>query len=328
MNGGLAYCWGWFLAHIPTVGGVLAVVGVVVALPIILGAGWIGFWAAIGSWALAPTAGMTIGILSLVGIFAFRKTIGFFLTIAFIAIVIGFCFPLLKEAINRYSQSGQDELANVLDSQSVQMQSQGVMPAVVIEDAVLYNRDGKVINDSVKKGVELRTISLKKYSLGKNPETFINVMLSNAKGEYFDGECGLIPVRKLKLGTTAAEESRKVEEAKRAKIENTDSDADKISRRELEKETAARTAVATTGCQPDQDKGVYCAHIQPGGFDTLQLPAGEYALVPATAQVRWDKNQYKASGGTLSLAVPRLVFFSFPDNVMSGDITITKKPPS
>ncbi len=280
--------WAFATNHAPTATGILAVIGILFMLPIILGISWIGLWAFVGSMALAPVAGLTIGILSLIGIFAFRKTIGIFLTIAFIAIVIGFCFPILKGAWNRYSAATQIEYANGLDNATLQKQPQGVLPAITIEDSLLYDNNGEITAIKAGKGKEVRTVSLERRQFAGNPETFVNIMLPNITGDYIGGSCGWIPVRKLKLGATVADESRKAEEAKRAEKAAADartmSSADEVSRRELKKETPpvmSNQPPAGYSKFAEVDFGKNGLEKIGNPFWRFDLPKGEYWVFPA-----------------------------------------------
>lgn len=94
---------------------------------------------------------------------------------------------------------------------------------------------------------------------------------------------------------------------------------------EIKRVTSTSAAPIAT-CQPNPEVGVYCAKIQPGGFDSVTLPTGEYALSPKTAQTE-ENGHRKNSGGSLSAKKSGEYFFYLP-GMESGEITITKKPPS
>lgn len=192
----------WIVNHIPAVSTIFIIVGIIILLPILLGASWIYLWTSIGSWALSPLAGWIIGIGSLVGIFFLRKVVKPLILIAILVVVFGLCFPILKGSINRYGKAQDIQSANDLDLKTLKMQPQGVADGVVNENATLHDDSGKPIAAVAEAGKPIKTVSLEKRQFAGNPETFVKIMLPNINGDFYGGSAGWIPVRKVDWGVT------------------------------------------------------------------------------------------------------------------------------
>ncbi|MFA6160376.1 MAG: hypothetical protein WC678_04815, partial [Parcubacteria group bacterium] len=202
INAGIMNTLAWIVSHTPTIGGILVAILAIIAIPILLGVGWIGMWTSIGSWALSPMAGWIIAIGGIaMFIISLRWLIKPLMVISILTILFGACFPILKGALNEYGKDGEIQLANKVRGASLQMSPQGVLPAVVIEDAVLYDDNGKITTTKVILKTEVRTVDLEKKQFVGSAETFAHVMLPNLVGDFKDGSIGWIPVRKLHLGT-------------------------------------------------------------------------------------------------------------------------------
>ncbi|MDO9231603.1 MAG: hypothetical protein Q7U36_03975 [bacterium] len=202
VNAGVMNTLAWIVSHTPTIGGILVAILAIISIPILLGVGWIGMWTSIGNWALSPMAGWIIAIGGIVGIFFLGWLTRPLIAIAVMIIAFGLCFPTIKGAMNRYSASTEIQIANELDGQALQKPLQGVMPATVIKDAVLYKDNGEITTIAVSAGTEVVTVDLERRQFVGNPEAFAHIMIPSIVGDFKDGSIGWIPVRKLRLGTT------------------------------------------------------------------------------------------------------------------------------
>lgn len=325
INAGVNNTLAFAINHTPTLATILVAIVIIIALPIIAGISWIAIWASIGTMALSPMAGLIIGIGGLIGLFALRWLTRPLIAIAVLAIVFGLCFPVLKGAINRYGAATQDEYATGLDNATLQKQPMGIVSGVMLEKAFIHDNNGNPTTAMANEGVEFKTVSLERRQFSNGPDTFVNIMLLNASGAYIGGGCGWVPVRTVKLGTTAKAEAEAKsiakKEAKEKALAEIKAKAEAETRAKADAEAKTK-AVELAKANAPRDRYVIPATGAPPYSEKIQ--AGSWNVFPRETKLRevWEDKPRTTEGAVVITKESTQCFFPPPG---TKEIVLTRK---
>lgn len=205
INGLLMNVSAFVIGMTPRVRTVLIVLSAIIALIFILGVSWIGFWAAIGSWASSPIAGLIVGIGSLVGILFFRKFTRPIVTIALIIIGLGFgqmwlksSSPMIKDSADRRVTTIEQSITNALDKSSLKSELESGIFAKVRTPTTAYTSSAPYTPlHQFTVGDMVLVLDTKGAKADKSGEGGVHVMWANPAGDFVAGNTGYIPTRTL-----------------------------------------------------------------------------------------------------------------------------------